>query len=257
MIKNKLKYPVILILGLFIPNIAFSQTQNHEMTQDEYEVIKDQYAVMIIELMIRLDTLKNEVEILKQISGSRDSIIDNYETNLYALVGTTKSGADDFRRKFDETEKRISGKTGSPADARRNYFDEIESGNIRCLPEFQERYISMKKKLEDWEGTQTTAPVIAEGNYTVVKGDCLWKISTLKYGSPYYWPVIWEANKNGVVNKNELPDPRHKAVTNPNLIYPGQVLKIQQLNDLEINKEEFKERIKKFRKVLKETSPPQ
>jgi nucleoid-associated protein YgaU len=211
---------------------------------------------MIIELMLKLDTLTSEVDILKQISKSRDSIIENYETNLYALVGTTRSGVEDFRKKFDETEKRISGKTGTPADTRRNYFDEIAGGKIRCLPEFRERYISMKKKLEDWEGTITTAPVIAEGSYPVVKGDCLWRISILKYNSPYYWPAIWDANKNGVINKDELSDQRHKEVTNPDLIYPGQVLKIPSLNNTELNREEFKERIKKFRKERKKTLPP-
>ena len=97
----------------------------------------------------------------------------------------------------------------------------------------------------------TTAPNETEGTYTVVKGDYLWKISVMKYNSPYYWPIIWEANKNGVVNKEQLLDPLHRVIINPNLIYPGQVLKIPSLNNSDLKKEDLKERIKKFRKVRK------
>lgn len=184
-----------------------------------------------------------EIDSSKKILAIKEQQLENCETELYALVGTTKSGVTDFRRKFEETEKKINSKTGTPADARRMYFDEITNDKIRCLPEFSERYESIRKKLEDWEGIK---PVITEGTYTVVKGDCLWKISVLKYNSPYFWPAIWDANKNGVVNKDEFYDPRHKAITNPDLIYPGQVLRIPTLN--ESSKTESIEKFKKFRK---------
>jgi LysM domain len=243
-----IKYFLLIVFALItFKEIVFSQPE--ELTQDQYDLLKDEYAVSIIKLMVRLDTLNSDIDKLKQISEQMDSDIANSNAKLYTLVGASESDVNDFRKKLEETEKRINSKTGSPADARSSYFDEISGGKIRCLPEFQERYISMKKRLEEWEGIKTTAPV--EGTYIVVKGDCLWKISELKYNSPYYWPVIWEANKNGVVNKDELPDPRHQQVTNPNLIYPGQVLKIPQLGNSVTNREEFKEKIRKFRRIRK------
>lgn len=49
--------------------------------------------------------------------------------------------------------------------------------------------------------------------YTVVKGDCLWNIAKKFYGSGARYTVIYDANK-GVIGSN------------PNLIYPGQVLAI-------------------------------
>jgi nucleoid-associated protein YgaU len=50
--------------------------------------------------------------------------------------------------------------------------------------------------------------------YVVKKGDCLWTIAKKKnvYNDPFLWPVIYEANKG--------------KIKNPNLIYPGQKLKI-------------------------------
>ena len=50
--------------------------------------------------------------------------------------------------------------------------------------------------------------------YVVKKGDCLWTIAKKKsvYKDPFLWPVIFEANKD--------------KIKNPNIIYPGQKLKI-------------------------------
>jgi nucleoid-associated protein YgaU len=48
--------------------------------------------------------------------------------------------------------------------------------------------------------------------YTVVKGDTLSKISKQYYGDPMKYPAIFEANK--------------PMLTDPDLIYPGQVLRI-------------------------------
>jgi LysM repeat protein len=48
--------------------------------------------------------------------------------------------------------------------------------------------------------------------HTVVKGDCLWNLAQTYYGSPWDWRRIWDANRS--------------LVSDPNLIFPGQVLTI-------------------------------
>lgn len=58
------------------------------------------------------------------------------------------------------------------------------------------------------EETQTQS-----GTYTVVKGDCLWNIAKKFYGNGADYTKIYNANV-GVIGSN------------PNLIYPGQVLTI-------------------------------
>jgi LysM repeat protein len=215
--------------------------QMEEMDEEEWQMQMDDYNAQKTQLQQKLDALNKEIDDLKTTSANKDKDLEKCEADMYALVGTTKSGVADFRKKFEETEKKINSKTGTPADARKMYFDEITNDKARCLPEFADRYASMKKKLEAWEGMK--AP---EGTYTVVKGDCLWKISKMKYNSPYYWPAIWEANKNGVVNAAQLKHRSHKKITNPNLIYPGQVLKIPTLTDAQKKEAEMKS--KKYRR---------
>lgn len=222
--------------------------QMEEMDEEEWQKQMDDYNAQKTQLQQKLDGLNKEIEDLKTQSANKDKDLDKCEADMYALVGTTKAGVADFRKKFEETEKKINSKTGTPADARKAYFDDITNDKARCLPEFADRYASMKKKLADWEGMK--AP---EGTYTVVKGDCLWKISKMKYGNPYFWPAIWDANKNGVVNADQLSNPRHKRIPNPNLIYPGQILKIPTLTDAQKNEANLKaKQYRRHRTVKKE-----
>lgn len=54
------------------------------------------------------------------------------------------------------------------------------------------------------------------------------------YDNPHLWPAIWEANKDGIIS---APEGVKTTITNPNLIYPRQVLKIPHLSDEQ--KQEF------------------
>ena len=64
------------------------------------------------------------------------------------------------------------------------------------------------------EQRQTTNSPAPKKNttYTVQKGDCLWNIAKAIYGNGSMYTKIYEANKD--------------KITNPNLIYPDQVLTI-------------------------------
>jgi len=62
-------------------------------------------------------------------------------------------------------------------------------------------------------GSMPEAEAKAENQtYTVKAGDSLSKIARHVYGDAMKWKTIWEANKD--------------IVKNPDLIHPGQVLKI-------------------------------
>ncbi|MEO7756927.1 MAG: LysM peptidoglycan-binding domain-containing protein [Dokdonella sp.] len=61
-------------------------------------------------------------------------------------------------------------------------------------------------------GVGSTAPVVAAKTYTVAKGDSLSKIAKHLYGNANRWRDIFEANGD--------------QLENPDLIQPGQVLKL-------------------------------
>lgn len=58
----------------------------------------------------------------------------------------------------------------------------------------------------------TVKPAVKSKSYTVKKGDCLWNIAKKYYGDGNKYTKIYNANKD--------------KIKNPNLIYPGQSLKI-------------------------------
>ncbi len=215
-----------LTLNLFCSVILISfscplysqEDYNDNMSQEEWEAWHDEYAKRVIILMSEKEKLEAQIDSLNKNNSGLD--INNCVEQLYSLVGATKESISEFRKKFEETEKKINVKIGTPADIKKFYFDEITSSKIRCLPEFTDRYTAMKKKLFDVECCPG-----ATDNYTVIKGDNLKKISKKILGSEIHWRIIFEANKNGVMNKDKLPK-KYQTITNPNKIYPGQVLQV-------------------------------
>lgn len=69
------------------------------------------------------------------------------------------------------------------------------------------------EKREDSAASLKKKPELLK-QHIVKKGDSLWWIAKYKdqYNDPYLWPLIYKANKN--------------MIKNPNIIYPGQKLKI-------------------------------
>lgn len=183
-----------------------------------------------VALLSQIDASNKDIDKLKIQSTDLDKKLIDAENALYSSVGMDKSSLTEFRKKFEETEKKINNKLGNCEDAKKMYFNEIDASKAKCLPEFYSRYLAMKVKLENW-----CKELGKTGQYTVVKGDCLWRIAGKKeiYSNNNYWPKLWEANEEGVIS---APAHTPKKIVNPNLIYPGQVLKVPSLSDEDLKK---------------------
>ncbi len=233
---------LVLSLTLGVKLTAFAQDEEApEMTEEEWQKQMDENTALKNDLTGRLDQLTKDIDALKKQNTDKDAAVTKAEEDLYASVGSNKAGVADFRKKFEAAEKTINGKQGKKEDAEK-MFAEIEASKIKCLPEFYDRYKKMKAGLDAW------SDVKKEAGYTVVKGDCLYKIAGKKeiYNNVKMWPVLWEANEKGVVN---APPKVPKTIKNPNLIYPGQVLKVPALTDELKKKAEAK--AKKYRYTRK------
>jgi len=217
------------------------------MSKDKWRKIRDDYAVSIIMSLAKLDTLNSQIDSLKKFNHDADSIVSGCEENLYSMVGATRSDVNTFRVKFEDAERKLISKSGNPSDNKRDFYSDIASSRITCLPEFHDRYMAMKDIIENWTEENTPEKKETKGTYVVAKGDCLWGISQMQYGSPYFWPAIWNANKESVMNGDDIFERSHKKVVNPELIYPGQILKIPVLSADQKNG--LLEKRKKIRKL--------
>jgi hypothetical protein len=235
---------IFIVFALFVQNVSFAQDEDCCEEDDKYgkegELTDAEWTQQMDELNARkkgleenINSYSKEIDDLKAKLSQKGSEVQTAENGFYSILGMNKSGLEDFKKKFDETEKKILNRTGNPADARKYYFNEIAASKAKCLPDYWTRYVTMKQKLEQWE--KESISVVKEDKYTVIKGDCLWKISGKSeiYSNPKFWPKIWEANEDGVIS---APAHTPKKVTNPNLIYPGQVLRIQKLTDEDLKK---------------------
>ena len=91
-------------------------------------------------------------------------------------------------------------------DAKKPDFSNVQSGASSTAPPAPKADFSNVKS-----GVESTAPTAAQ-TYTVNKGDTLSKIAKEFYGSANRWHEIYDANRD--------------QLSNPDLIKPGQVLKI-------------------------------
>ncbi|MFN8396707.1 MAG: peptidoglycan-binding protein LysM [Bacteroidia bacterium] len=98
--------------------------------------------------------------------------------------------------------------TGEAADQATKEKVVLAMGNLNGVSKVDDRMTVYKKP-------EAVKPEPESKFYTVVKGDTLSKIAKHFYGDAMKYPVIFEANK--------------PMLKNPDLIYPGQVLRIPEL----------------------------
>lgn len=91
-------------------------------------------------------------------------------------------------------------------DAKKPDFSNVQSGVSSTAPNAPKADFGNVQS-----GVTSTAPAAAQ-TYTVAKGDTLSKIAKQFYGNANRWHDIFDANRD--------------QISNPDLIRPGQVLKI-------------------------------
>ena len=203
---------IISTAGIFAQTDKLPDKLPDELNQEQWEYVRDMYAIDAILLLAKLDTLNQQIDSLRVLKEYTENF--DCEAELYAIVGATKEQVADYRRKLDEAEL-ITGSNNAPQDAARNLVSELSNSKIKCLPEFNERVSALRLKIDNIKYTEVIKT--GEDVYTVVYGDVLTGISLKFYGSVDKWDVIWKANKN--------------EIDNPDFIYPGQVLKIPVLKE--------------------------
>ena len=106
---------------------------------------------------------------------------------------------EDLKIQFDDGVATVNGTTETQAEREKVV---LAIGNVHGVGQVDDRIA-------------VVAPEPEATFYTVVSGDTLSKIALAQYGDAMKYPVIFEANK--------------PMLENPDLIYPGQVLRIPPL----------------------------
>lgn len=207
-------------LSIFSLLLLFSFSviaQEKEMTEEEWEAEMSRLRQQKETLTQEVNTLQTDINNLKnQQLASYDDCINE----LYQMVGATKEDVDNFRRAVAELDGKAKRKEGPKADRQKD-LDALKMNRISALPEFFNKvHTEMQGTLDSWVEEPK------EISYTVVRGDCLWRIAAKSdiYSNGHAWPVIYKANRD--------------QIKNPDLIYPEQSFKIPNLTEEEKSKYE-------------------
>lgn len=199
--------------------------------QEEERMTEEQATEKIRQLELRVGELKRQDGTLDAQLNDKNNLLRQKQADyekcideLYALVGATRADVEAYEARLRRLENKVSELLRlSPMDllARKAEVDEAEeeyknlAGNkISLLPAFYDRVQRIGENIKVLRETLGKA----EKTYTVgtwaKDRDCLWNIAKKPdiYGDAFRWPKIWQKNR--------------EQIKNPDLIYPGQVLKI-------------------------------
>ncbi len=189
---------------------------------EEYNAKMAEYQKRETDAKAEIEKVNAEIDTLKQQIAQVDEENANEWQEIYALLETDEAGVKDFRATLNDFESQVDGLASlSPEELykRRSEIDQLEEklneykgSKIALLSEMQDKLATIEGKIAQ---LRASLPKADFDEYTVVKGDYLWKISGKPdiYDDPYQWMRIYTYNRD--------------QIKDPDLIYPDQIFKIQ------------------------------
>ncbi len=216
----------MLIVGLGIAlsmllSANISLAQEKKMSMEEYNAQLSQWQQREAKAKADLQKCQADVEQLKAQIASLDEQIKAAWKEVYDLLGVTEADVQAYRQQLVDLERQVDALAAlSPEELfkRRKEIDDAEAklnalkkNKIAVLSEMQDRLARIEGKIAQ---LRAKLPKSLYDEYTVVRGDYLWKIAGKPqiYNDPYQWMRIYTYNRD--------------QIKDPNLIYPNQVLKI-------------------------------
>ncbi len=221
--KTTQAFILALIMGVFmLPTLALAQEERmtEEQAAQKIQMLEKQAGDLKLQKQAVEKQVSDKENLLRQKQSDYERCIDE----LYALVGATRNDIEAYESRLRRLENQVTDLMRlSPMDllARKAEVDEAENeynalaGNkISLLPAFYDRVQRLGENIRTLRDTLSKA----EKTYTVgtwaKDRDCLWNIAKKPeiYGDAFKWPKIWQKNRD--------------QIKNPDLIFPGQVLKV-------------------------------
>jgi nucleoid-associated protein YgaU len=201
---------------------GIAMAQEEKMTMEEYNAQLAEWQKREADANAAIVTVEAEIEALKkEIAQTEQATADEWQA-IYGSLGTTEAGVADFRSQLSGIESELDAlaslspeelfKQRKQIDALEAKLKELMKGNIGKLTEMQDKAAMLEGKIGQ---LRASMPKAIYDEYTVIKGDYLWKISGKKdvYADPYQWMRVYTYNKD--------------QIKNPNLVYADQIFKIQ------------------------------
>lgn len=140
----------------------------------------------------------------KSIFGDDGEQAAAIQKNITELLGDR---VENLSVKYEDGLVSLGGQVDSEATKQKCV---LLAGNLKDVEKVNDDHLTVR--------AQPEAPAEPEFQfYTIVSGDTLWKIASKYYGNGAKWETLFEANR--------------EVIQNPDLIYPGQVIRVPQKAD--------------------------
>lgn len=233
--KTLFLFTVIILMVMCVgKGDVFAQ---EKMTMDEYNAQLREWQDRERAAQGEITNVDGQIDSLKNEIAQVESQISDTWASIYEAIGTDAEGVQAYRQQLNDLDTELDALAAlSPEELfkRRKEIDDIEQklnelkkSNISVLTEMQDKIAGLEGKIAQ---LRAKMPKSLYDEYTVVRGDYLWKISKKPdiYGDPFEWIRIYS------VNIDQIKD--------PDLIYPKQVFKIQRgvgPNEYLVNKGDY------------------
>lgn len=213
---------VILLSVAFAFSISNLAVAADRMTYDEYlgklKFFQDRETALMEEIAKEENAITDLRTEIKMIANQIAAVWED----IYVTLGIKSEDLDKVRGEIGMVEKRLDGLAKLPPDQlleRSDEFAEIAaeistlmSDPSAKLTEVQEHLNALTSRLDMLEAS--LPKLKPDEKYSVIRGDCLWRISGKDhiYNDPWKWLRIYSANRG--------------QINDPDLIFPGQMFVI-------------------------------
>ncbi len=217
---------ILSVLVTLLGTSTFALAQESEMTMAEYQARLAACRVKQAAADSAAQVVNNQIaQLREQIDDIHNNQIARINSEVLDLIDADSAAVRDYIAELDALNQQLRAmRQLSPdqiVDAREAgelaaieaRLADLRKNKIAALPESQQRIRSADQLIQELQNVQRPAPVVNRDEYTVVRGDYLWRIAgkPTVYGNPYEWVKIYSANQDLVGE-------------NPNLIYADWVL---------------------------------
>jgi nucleoid-associated protein YgaU len=196
--------------------------QEEKMTMEEYNLQLAEWQKREADAKAGIATTDAEIAALRAQIAETDQQTASVWTEVYGMLGTDEAGVASYRSQLDGLSAELDAlaalspeelyKRRAEIDGIEKRLAEMKESKISWLSEMQDKIAGIEGKIAQ---LRASMPKAIYDEYTVVRGDYLWKISGKQdiYGDPYAWMRLYSYNRD--------------TIKDPDLIYPNQGLKVQ------------------------------
>jgi nucleoid-associated protein YgaU len=229
-----MKYVIwICLIAALVSAFVFSAFAQEQLTKEDWQKQTSDLTTKRLDLKNKLDGLEKEVAALQKQDAEKAAALKRCQDDMAALHGQQEAP---FLANLDAIDARLNELSKlsnqdlwarkAELDTVQNWINAANQNPMSAVQKYQDRIKDQQNRLDALK--KTLAQIIVSGEmtptYTVgtwaKDRDCLWNIAKKPkvYDNPFLWPKIWQGNRD--------------QIKNPDVIQPGQKLKIPPKADL-------------------------